>query len=72
MEVATGRMRAILLAAWLRPLVVGLSLLLVTCGGSWVALHLESNPFARVFGNSLMARSLWSNPCDFKRLTDTR
>ena len=31
--VATGRMRALLLKAWLRPLVVGLSLWLGICGG---------------------------------------
>ena len=32
---ATGRMRALLLKAWLRPLVVGLSLWLGICSGSW-------------------------------------
>ena len=37
--VATGRMRALLLNAWLRPLVVGLSLWLGICGGSWATLH---------------------------------
>ena len=36
---ATGRMRALLLKAWLRPLVVGLSLWLGICGGSWVTMH---------------------------------
>ena len=36
---ATGRMRALLLNAWLRPLVVGLSLWLGICGGSWATLH---------------------------------
>ena len=35
----TGRMRGMLLRAWLRPLVVGLSLLLGICGGSWAAMH---------------------------------
>ena len=34
MGVATGWMRALLLNAWLRPLMVGLSLLLVTYGGA--------------------------------------
>ena len=34
-EQATGRMRELLLRAWLRPLVVGLSLWLGICGGSW-------------------------------------
>ena len=33
--VATGRMHALLLKACLRPLVVGLSLWLGICGGSW-------------------------------------
>ena len=37
--VAIGRMRALLLKAWLRPLVVGLSLWLGICGGSWATLH---------------------------------
>ena len=38
-EVATGRMRALLLKAWVRPLVVGLSLWLGICGGSWATMH---------------------------------
>ena len=33
------RMRALLLNAWLRPLVVGLSLWLGICGGSWATMH---------------------------------
>ena len=37
--VAIGRMRVLLLNAWLRPLVVGLSLWLGICGGSWATLH---------------------------------
>ena len=36
---ATGRMRALLLKAWLRPLVVGLSLWLGICGGNWATMH---------------------------------
>ena len=36
---ATGRMRALLLKAWLRPLVVGLSLWLGICGGSWATVQ---------------------------------
>ena len=32
-------MRALLLKAWLRPLVVGLSFWLGICGGSWATLH---------------------------------
>ena len=34
-ERATGRMRELLMRAWLRPLIVGLSLFLGICGGSW-------------------------------------
>ena len=37
--VATGRMRALLLNAWLRPLLVGLSLWLGICGGSWATMQ---------------------------------
>ena len=37
--VATRRMRSLLLNAWLRPLVVGLSLWLGICGGSWATVH---------------------------------
>ena len=36
---ATERMRALLLKAWLRPLVVGLSLFLGISGGNWAAMH---------------------------------
>ena len=36
---ATGRMHTLLLKAWLRPLVVGLSLWLGICGGSWATMH---------------------------------
>ena len=36
---ATGRMRELLLKAWLRPLVVGLSLWLGICGGSWATMR---------------------------------
>ena len=36
---ATGRMRSLLLNAWLRPLLVGLSLWLGICGESWVTMH---------------------------------
>ena len=38
-EKATGRMRGLLMRAWLRPLVVGLSLFLGICGGSWATMH---------------------------------
>ena len=36
---ATGRMRELLMKAWLRPLVVGMSLFLGICGGSWATMH---------------------------------
>ncbi len=36
---ATERMGALLLTAWLRPLVVGLSLFLGISGGSWATMH---------------------------------
>ena len=36
---ATERVRALLLKAWLRPLVVGLSLFLGISGGSWATMH---------------------------------
>ncbi len=36
---ATGRMRALLLRAWLRPLMVGLSLFLGFSAGSWATMH---------------------------------
>ena len=36
---ATGKMRELLMKAWLRPLVVGMSLFLGICGGSWATMH---------------------------------
>ena len=38
-EEATGRMRKLLLRAWVRPLVVGLSLWLGIFGGSWATMR---------------------------------
>ena len=38
-EEATGRMRELLAKAWLRPLIVGLSLWLGFFGGSWATMH---------------------------------
>ena len=38
-EKATRRMRDLLLRAWLRPLLVGLSLFLGISGGSWATMH---------------------------------
>ena len=36
---ATERMRELLMRAWLRPLVVGLSLFLGICGGGWATMQ---------------------------------
>ena len=36
---ATGKMRELLMKAWLRPLVVGMSLFLGICFGSWATMH---------------------------------
>ena len=38
-EEATGRMRELLLKAWLRPLIVGLSLWIGIFGGSWATMQ---------------------------------
>ena len=38
-EQATGRMRELLLKAWLRPLIVGLSLWLGICVGNWATMR---------------------------------
>ncbi len=38
-EEATGRMRELLVKAWLRPLIVGLSLWLGFFGGSWATMR---------------------------------
>ena len=46
-EQATARMRALLLRAWLRPLVVGLSLFLGISGGSWATMHWLSTSIQR-------------------------
>ena len=40
-------MRAVLLRAWLRPLVVGLSLFLGISGGSWATMHWLSRSIER-------------------------
>ena len=39
MEEATGKMRELLLKAWLRPFIVGLSLWIGICAGSWATMH---------------------------------
>ena len=36
---ATAKMRELLMKAWLRPLVVGMSLFLGICFGSWATMH---------------------------------
>ena len=60
-EAATGRMRESLLTAWLRPLVVGLSFFLGTCGGSWATTYLvaeeQHRPPARDAGEGHGAES---------------
>ncbi len=38
-EKATARMRELLMRAWLRPLIVGMSLFLGISGGSWGTMH---------------------------------
>ena len=38
-EEATGRMRELLLKAWLRPLIAGMALWLGTFGGSWATMR---------------------------------
>ena len=48
-EKATGRMRELLVKAWLRPLIVGLSLWLGFFGGSWATMRwLAGNIQARI------------------------
>ena len=44
---ATGRLSAMLMRAWILPLVVGLSLSLGICGGSWAAMHWLSTNIQR-------------------------
>ena len=44
---ATARMSALLRRAWLRPLVVGLSLFLGISGGSWATMHWLSRSIER-------------------------
>ena len=39
MEEATGKMRELLVKAWLRPFIVGLSLWIGICAGSWATMH---------------------------------
>ena len=43
----TGRMRGLLMRAWLPPLVFGLGLSLGICGGSWAAIHRLSTTIER-------------------------
>ena len=38
-EEATGKMRELLVKAWLRPFIVGLSLWIGICAGSWATMH---------------------------------
>ena len=39
MAASTGRMHVLLMRAWVRPLVIGLSLFLGISGGSWATMH---------------------------------
>ena len=39
MAASTGRMHVLLMRAWVRPLVMGLSLFLGISGGSWATMH---------------------------------
>ena len=39
MEETTGKMRELLVKAWLRPFIVGLSLWIGICAGSWATMH---------------------------------
>ena len=47
MAASTGRMRGLLMRAWVRPLVVGLSLLLGISVGSWATMHWLSTRIER-------------------------
>ena len=48
MEKVNGRMHGLLRRAWLRPLVIGLSLFLGICGGSWGLLQWQSSRVQRL------------------------
>ena len=56
-EEATGRMRGLLLKTWLRPLVVGLSLWMGICAGSWATM--------RWLARSIQARIETASALDF-------
>ena len=47
-EKGIGRMHGLLRRAWLRPLVIGLSLFLGICGGSWGLLQWQSSRLQRL------------------------
>ena len=47
-EQGIGRMHGLLRRAWLRPLVIGLSLFLGICGGSWGLLQWQSSRVQRL------------------------
>ncbi len=58
-------MGAMLLRAWLRPLVVGLSLWLSICGGSWATMHwLWTRIQARVGTAALLDVDIEEGPRD--------
>ncbi len=59
MEEATGRMRELLLKAWLRPLIVGLSLWTGFFGGSWATMRwLTGSIQARIETRSELDRDI--------------
>ena len=47
MAAGIGRMRTLLMRAWLRPLAMGLSLLLGISGGCWATMHWLSTSIQR-------------------------
>ena len=47
-ETGLGRLHGLLRRAWLRPLVIGLSLFLGICGGSWGLLQWQSSRVQRL------------------------
>ena len=47
-ETGIGRLHGLLRRAWLQPLVIGLSLLLGICGGSWGLMQWQSSRLQRL------------------------
>ena len=58
-EEATGRMRELLVKAWQRPLIVGLSLWIGFFGGSWATMHwLAGNIQAQIETRAELGRDI--------------